>query len=217
MYLKKGVYMQKSLINIADIKQNLYFDKFHKSFFGVWLQGCALNCPDCINKQFKYTNINNYYPVSDLIKIIKISGSTNLLISGGEPFQQPKGLYALIKTIKEIEKMNIGIIVYTGYYYQQLKDMKNKHIDYVLNNIDLLVDGPFINENKQSLFLRGSLNQSIIFLSERYKYIEKYINEDIETINLTISDRNLSITGNISNDLIKNMNNILDEAGISIK
>lgn len=70
--------------------------------------------------------------------------------------------------ITEIKKEypDIKIFVWTGYLYETLKKSSNPHIQYILNNITLLIDGPFKQEERDlTLPLRGSRNQKVIELN----------------------------------------------------
>ena len=93
-----------------------------------------------------------------------------ITISGGEPFLQMVPLKNLIKKIKE--KINLDIICFTGFSYEELLKKGDKDINYILNNIDILIDGKYIEEKNENNYLRGSSNQNIIFLSDRYKVYE---------------------------------------------
>ena len=47
--------------------------------------------------------------------------------------------------------------------------MKNKNVDYILNNIAVLIDGPYVLElDDQKHNLKGSTNQKIHYLNEKY-------------------------------------------------
>lgn len=87
---------------------------------------------------------------------------------GGEPLleQNRKELLQLIWNIKH-DYPNIKIYLWTGYTYEHLKDLKDVTIDNILNNIDVLIDGPYIDELRDiTLPLRGSKNQRIIELKK---------------------------------------------------
>ena len=59
---------------------------------------------------------------------------------------------------------HIKIFLWTGYTLEELKKQKNKYIESILSHIDVLIDGPFIQEKKDlTLELRGSSNQRILY------------------------------------------------------
>ncbi len=68
----------------------------------------------------------------------------------------------MIKTVKE-KSPRTKIYLWTGYLYEELKEQDNRHIQYILQNINTLIDGPFIQEERDiTLKMRGSRNQRII-------------------------------------------------------
>ena len=59
--------------------------------------------------------------------------------------------------------------------------MKNKNIEYILNNINFLIDGRFIEKEKDlTLWLRGSRNQNIYMLTKEKKYVKIKEKKDIK-------------------------------------
>ena len=83
---------------------------------------------------------------------------------GGEPL--------CLENVEEVENIIIGIrtalptikiFVWTGYTLEELQKQNNVHINNILQNIDILIDGKFIEEEKDlTLKLRGSKNQRIL-------------------------------------------------------
>lgn len=61
---------------------------------------------------------------------------------------------------------NKDVWAYTGYLYEELLENGRKHTEYtdeLLSMIDVLVDGPFIEEQKDiTLKFKGSANQRVI-------------------------------------------------------
>ena len=85
---------------------------------------------------------------------------------GGEPLC-PENEFLTNLIITEIKKVypNIKIYVWTGYVYDDLKNSNNIRIKNILKTADYLIDGPFIQEERDiTLPLRGSRNQNIINL-----------------------------------------------------
>jgi anaerobic ribonucleoside-triphosphate reductase activating protein len=65
-------------------------------------------------------------------------------ILGGEPFQQPDGLLALVRALRLRGCRHL--LVYSGYTYERLRRMAERQpaIDAVLDELDVLVDGPYV-------------------------------------------------------------------------
>lgn len=129
----------------------------------VFTQGCPHMCKGCHNPETWGFKGGEIISVSDLEMILAsnplISGLT---LSGGEPFMQPEACVTLAKAAHSLGK---NVWVYTGYTYEDLKTCKSEgsYADKFLEEIDVLVDGPFIEEEKSlSLLFRGSKNQRLI-------------------------------------------------------
>ena len=77
---------------------------------------------------------------------------------------------ALSETVRLIrEKRNCGVIVYTGFVYEELLKQDSLSVRDFLSKIDLLIDGPYIRELDNNQPYRGSENQRLIPLTERYR------------------------------------------------
>ena len=129
----------------------------------IWFQGCRRHCKGCWAVETWDLKGGKEYNVIDILNDIfstpDIEGVTFL---GGEPFEQPEALMFLASNIKQ---KGLSVVCFTGYKIEYLqKKYKN-----ILSEIDLLIDGEFIEEEKD--FSRpwvGSKNQKYYFLTDRY-------------------------------------------------
>lgn len=125
----------------------------------VFFQGCLHNCDGCHNPTTHDINGGYMVSVDEIIsKILSNPLLSGVTFSGGEPLLQMDKCIILAKKIKE---MNLNIILYTGYNFEEIiKLRKGKEL---LKYIDYVIDGKYIKE-KRSLGLkyRGSSNQRII-------------------------------------------------------
>lgn len=126
----------------------------------IYLAGCYHKCPGCHNPQSWDMNGGKEMEVGEIVEILKQSGHTKFTITGGDPFYQPMGLLELVVRIrKEIPGSNIWC--YTGFLFEDLLDREEMVL--ILKNIDVLVDGPFIQELRdETLMYRGSSNQRVL-------------------------------------------------------
>lgn len=132
----------------------------------IFTQGCKHNCKGCHNPSTHDETKGYLKSCDDIINNINetkyLSGVT---FSGGEPFLQPDKCAYIAKEIKK----EYNIIVYTGYLYEKLLELgkENKAIMDFLSQIDILVDGPFILEQKSlDLKFKGSKNQRMILVKQ---------------------------------------------------
>ena len=130
----------------------------------LWVSGCNRKCPGCISPQSRDMYAGEKMNVSALAWEIIISDTEGITISGGEPFLQAEALSELIRSVKR--HRDIGVIVYTGYLYEELKDIPGA--DDLIALCDLIIDGPYIQELDDGKALRGSSNQRVISITERY-------------------------------------------------
>lgn len=132
-----------------------------------WVQGCAIRCEGCHNASlWEFNGGKEFTPavLNELLDAISANGITrNFSILGGEPLCE-ENLFLTHMVIQEVRKKypDIKIFLWTGYYYDGL-NQNNPHIAYILDNIDYLIDGPYMASKRDiSLPLRGSSNQSVI-------------------------------------------------------
>lgn len=138
-----------------------------------FVQGCEQHCPGCHNQQtwdfdggYEFTQDT----MNDIINSLLANGvQRNLSIMGGEPLH-PNNLFLTNLIIEEVKKVypNIKIYLWTGYIYENLLERNEKLLQNILENIDVLIDGPFIKEQRDiTLAMRGSRNQRVINLKEK--------------------------------------------------
>lgn len=131
--------------------------------FAVFCQGCPHGCPDCHNPATHDFSGGKDVAISRILEEIdKNPLLAGVTFTGGEPFCQPEAFVALAE---EVKKRNLDIVTFTGYTYEQLLEQAetNAAVQDLLDCTDLLIDGPFLKEEKDlTLSFRGSRNQRII-------------------------------------------------------
>ncbi len=129
--------------------------------YAVFVQGCPHGCPGCHNPETHAFEGGEVARVEGLFKeFLKDPILKGITFSGGEPFCQAAALSRLAALVHEVGK---DVVVYTGYTYEQLIDMQDPGVKALLSETDLLIDGPFLEEQKNlELSFRGSENQRII-------------------------------------------------------
>lgn len=126
----------------------------------LWVAGCEHHCPGCQNKFTQNPNGGLEFATKEIYEICEymsrdyISGIT---LSGGDPLY-PGNRESITRLCRFLKRgyPNKTIWCYTGYLFEQVKHLP------VMEYIDVLVDGPFIEELKDTkLHWRGSSNQKI--------------------------------------------------------
>lgn len=135
--------------------------------YSIFVQGCSHGCPGCHNPESHSPKGGELRSIESVLGGIRsnklIAGVT---LSGGEPFEQPHACAVLAQQLKTD---GYNIWTFTGYLYEDLMKMSqaNPDIACLLDNIDVLVDGPFVEELKSlELDWRGSSNQRVIDLAK---------------------------------------------------
>lgn len=128
----------------------------------IFLTGCTLNCKNCFNKEYQNFNYGSVFDDKAFEEVMDCLADENirgLSVLGGEPFDNLQGLTDFIAKVRAVTDKDIW--VYSGYTLEEL--MKKDGAMDVLDKIDVLVDGRFVEEKKDlKLKFRGSSNQRII-------------------------------------------------------
>ena len=131
----------------------------------LFVSGCPHHCPGCHNKIAQDYNYGKKFDKEEIInKIMDNSILKGITISGGEPLFK-ENMPEVLDFIKEVKQKrpNFNVWCYTGYTLEQLEDRRDEITDECLNEIDVLVDGRFVESRKDpNLKFRGSSNQRII-------------------------------------------------------
>ena len=126
----------------------------------VFSQGCPHHCWGCHNPETWAFGCGAKLPVEEVARIAQSNPlSRGVTFSGGEPFAQPEGFAKLAKLLKDA---GLEVASYSGYTFEQLLRGTEQQRQ-LLESIDVLIDGPFVLEQKSlELSFRGSRNQRIL-------------------------------------------------------
>jgi anaerobic ribonucleoside-triphosphate reductase activating protein len=136
------------------------------SRFVMWFQGCSLGCPGCFNPGTHAPTSQDRRPVDVLVDEILAQGQAieGITLSGGEPFEQPDAALALVSAVRA--RSELSILIFSGYTIEEIRAMPQGPA--VLAHVDVLLDGRYQARQRLGRGLRGSANQRIHLLSERY-------------------------------------------------
>lgn len=141
--------------------------------FAIWFQGCSLGCPGCFNPDTHEGAARELRTPAALIAEIIGQGDAieGVTISGGEPFEQPEGLLALVRALRgEPATEGLSIIVFSGFTIDEIRTRPLG--GETLECLDVLIDGRYVASERHARALRGSRNQCIHLLSSRYTTAE---------------------------------------------
>ena len=133
----------------------------------LWVTGCSRRCPGCFNEEAQDPNFGQKFDNDVKKKIFKELGydwCKGVSFLGGEPLSKlsdnRKQVIAFAKEVRE-KFPDKDQWLWSGYTLEEIQvddSMKD-----ILKYIDVLVDGPFIEEQKDlSIPFRGSRNQRIL-------------------------------------------------------
>lgn len=133
----------------------------------LWVAGCSHNCPGCHNPQTH--DPNGGIPFDEAAKAelyaeLDKDYVSGITFSGGDPMHEAncQCVLGLIKEIRE-RYPEKTIWCYTGYTLEQIKDGDNEARKEIVRNIDVLVDGRFVESLKDVNYpWAGSTNQRVL-------------------------------------------------------
>ena len=136
----------------------------------VFVQGCARRCPGCQNPETQPMEGGRAIDTAAILQQMAenpiLSGIT---FSGGEPFLQPAPLASLARAVHQ---RGLDVWSYSGFTLEELakRAEKDKATRALLNELDVLVDGPYEEEQRDlTLHFRGSQNQRVIDMKKTRK------------------------------------------------
>ncbi len=129
----------------------------------IWTQGCLHKCAGCHNPSTHSLDGGFEQDIDELKHQLRnLKAQDGVTLSGGDPFFQ---LEASLEIAKYCQSINLNVWCYTGFTFEKLMQIatkKPKVIEF-LENIDVLVDGPFeLDKRSLECQFRGSKNQRII-------------------------------------------------------
>ena len=127
----------------------------------VFMQGCPYGCPGCHNPQTHDVMGGREADTQEVRAMLKKNPLLDgLTLSGGEPLLQPQAAREMAEMAKA---QGLNVWCYTGDTVEHMLKNCAPDVMAALEHVDVLVDGPFILEQKSlDLRFRGSRNQRLI-------------------------------------------------------
>lgn len=141
----------------------------------VFVSGCTHHCRECFNPEtwdFNYGAPFTEPEVEAVLKHLEPAYIKGMSLLGGEPFE-PENQPVVLELVRRVRERypHKDVWCYSGYLFEALRDGKvGTHSRALLEQLDVLVDGPFVIEQKElSLRFRGSANQRLVDVPESLK------------------------------------------------
>jgi anaerobic ribonucleoside-triphosphate reductase activating protein len=135
---------------------------------GIWVQGCTIGCHGCASRDTWEADPSRLVDVEQLAGwLAALPRLDGLTVTGGEPFQQPDAVRALLDAVRgqaAERRQVIDILVYSGYTYGALS--RRGGAAEVLARCDAAITGPYVDRLNPGGPWRGSANQKLVILSQ---------------------------------------------------
>jgi len=156
----------------------------------IWVQGCTIGCTGCYNNfthEHAPKKLSSPKKIAEWINSIdEIEGIT---FSGGEPFEQAIAISSVIELVNSERNTPLSVFIFTGFDFETLGQSKDRAVQRLLSLTDMLSAGPYIASlSQENLLWRGSSNQELIYLTDRYSRSDegKWLNDSpIEELVMT--------------------------------
>lgn len=160
----------------------------------IWMVGCSHGCKGCSNPEL--WRPNGQIPIKPkelygtICRIAEENQVDGITITGGEPFDQPDDLLKLVTLLRSL---TADILVFSGYRHEEL--LLRPTAVSILQQVAVLIDGPYKEELNAGLPLRGSSNQRILLFDKDLKQqYESYISTDEKRVqNFYFHDQIVSV------------------------
>jgi anaerobic ribonucleoside-triphosphate reductase activating protein len=135
---------------------------------GFWFQGCSIHCSGCVTKEswdFDESRARDLDEIIECVSRFQRSGTMTdgLTISGGEPFDQPDALMALLRQVNAMGMDDI--LIYTGYAAGEI----SRRLPELPGLASAMVGGPFEAGNLTDSTWKGSENQTFHLFREKFR------------------------------------------------
>jgi anaerobic ribonucleoside-triphosphate reductase activating protein len=127
--------------------------------------------------------------------------------SGGEPMAQALALAVVAERLRE---HGLSIVCYSGYQLEEIRQMADPGPGQLLKQLDVLIDGRYVETERHSLLWRGSRHQRIHFLTDRYRQWELTLRDAEGEIELTVGQEGFIASGVLDAELLRRLRQALE-------
>lgn len=174
----------------------------------LWVQGCPFHCPGCIAPDWiPFRPATSVQPNEAASYLLSDPDVTGITLSGGEPMMQALPLARLLEAA--LRQRPVNVVVYTGYRYEDLlKHPPTIGVHRLLELVDVLIDGPYIERLNDNQGVRGSSNQRILRLTNKLDGFD--FEGQPRSIELRVQNGQILVIGVPDNHLLQTLDQIID-------
>jgi anaerobic ribonucleoside-triphosphate reductase activating protein len=181
----------------------------------IWVQGCPIRCPNCFNPDFQPEVPKDIIDVEIMAqRVLSVSDIEGVTFTGGEPMMQAESLYYLSDILKNHD---LSIMCYTGFTLEDLLLSRDPYHSRLLSLTDVLIDGPYQEQRKAHLRWRGSSNQKVYFLTDRYSRYQPDIDTSIIEMELVFGKDEVIVTGMLQHTILDRLTDLASRNARGIK
>lgn len=190
---------------------------------GIWLQGCSIRCKGCVSVDTWDADPLRAVKIQDLLGWCRQT-SRNVLdgitISGGEPFDQPDALAALLRGLhgwRRQSGVDFDILCYSGY---PLKTLESSHKN-LLALLDAVIPEPYAEALPLGLLWRGSANQALVPLSERGRvrygaFVDRTVASEGKRMQVAVEGKRIWMIGIPDRGDMERISELCHDRGLSL-
>jgi anaerobic ribonucleoside-triphosphate reductase activating protein len=161
----------------------------------VWVQGCSLHCPGCIAPDWIPRRAARLVAPEELAtELLADPAVSGLTLSGGEPMIQAAALAAMVRAARA--QRDLTVICFTGHTLRELRERpRGREVTDLLEQVDVLIDGPYVAAANDGKGLRGSSNQVVHHLTGRLTDWDDAFVGHPRSAELRVRDRSVLLVG----------------------
>lgn len=185
---------------------------------GIWVQGCTIACPGCVSRDTWDADPDTAVAVETVMGwLSSLRGPLDgITISGGEPFQQPEAVLALLGEIHRWRGgREVDVLAYSGYTFARLR--ARPLLSRVVDLCDAVVSGPYVRGKPDGGWLRGSANQVINPVTPLGRARYEHEPEGAPRMQISVEGRNVHLIGVPLRDDLDRAAELVRRSGVEIE
>jgi anaerobic ribonucleoside-triphosphate reductase activating protein len=135
-------------------------------------------------------------------RILNTGDIEGVTYTGGEPMLQAHALVLLSQLLRQ---HGLTVFCFTGYKLEMLRKSRNPWVCRFLDQIDILIDGPFVQVKATPLLWRGSANQGVHFLSETYREWAPIVEHGPAQVEFVVNHSHFTTIGTWPKDFVERL------------